>query len=168
MKAHPLLVKKVLLRLKFFESRSNFKVKVTRSKILVTMESSCHKECTYEIWKPYLFWLGSYGQVWKGLVTRNVSVNKFHREYLQPYFIGLGVCFAHASYLTVYRKGILIVKYTREARALSLRYADVAFLWCPARHIRIVFDRNMQHLGGLRKRVLIYFRSGFNSHRILL
>ena len=49
-------------RLKFFKSRSNFKVKVTSAKILVPMERSCHKECTYVIWKPYIFWLGSYGQ----------------------------------------------------------------------------------------------------------
>ena len=32
-----------------FKSRSNVKVKVTRSKILVPMERSCHKECTYII-----------------------------------------------------------------------------------------------------------------------
>ena len=48
MKALPLLVRKIWPRLKFFESRLNFKVKVTRSKILVPMERSCHKECTYE------------------------------------------------------------------------------------------------------------------------
>ena len=62
MKALPLLVRKLWPRLKFFKSRSNVKVKVTRSKILVPIERSCHKECTYVIWKPYLFWLGSYGQ----------------------------------------------------------------------------------------------------------
>ena len=49
MKVLPLLVRKLLSRLKFFKSRSNVKVKVTRSKILVPMERSCHKECTYEI-----------------------------------------------------------------------------------------------------------------------
>ena len=44
MKALPLLVRKLWPRLKFFfESRSNFKVKVTRSKILVPMERSYHK-----------------------------------------------------------------------------------------------------------------------------
>ena len=37
-------------------------VKVTRSKSLVLMERSCHKESTHEILKPYLFWLGTYGQ----------------------------------------------------------------------------------------------------------
>ena len=42
MKALPLLVKKLWPRLKFFKSRSNFKVKVTRSKILVPVERSCH------------------------------------------------------------------------------------------------------------------------------
>ena len=50
MKALPLLVRKLWPRLKvFFESRSNFKVKVTRSKILVPVERFCHKECTYVI-----------------------------------------------------------------------------------------------------------------------
>ena len=49
MKALSLLVKKLWPRLKFFKSRSNFKVKVTRSKMLSLMERSCHKECTYEI-----------------------------------------------------------------------------------------------------------------------
>ena len=33
----------------FFKSRSNFKVKVTRSKLLVPVERSCHKECKYVI-----------------------------------------------------------------------------------------------------------------------
>ena len=61
-KALTLLVKKVWPRLEFFKRRSNVKVKVTRSKILVPMERSYHKECTYVIWKPWLFWLGSYGQ----------------------------------------------------------------------------------------------------------
>ena len=42
--------------LSFFKSRSNFKVKVTRSKIMVPCESSCHKEYTCAIWKPYLLW----------------------------------------------------------------------------------------------------------------
>ena len=60
MKAPPLLVKKLWPRLKFFKSSSN--VKVTRSTILVPIERSCHKEYSYVIWKPYLFWLGSYGQ----------------------------------------------------------------------------------------------------------
>ena len=46
MKALPLLVGKLWLKLKFFKSRSNFKVKVTRSKILVPSERSCHKEYT--------------------------------------------------------------------------------------------------------------------------
>ena len=43
-KALPLLVKKLWPRLKIFKSRSHVKVKVTRSKILVPMERSCHKE----------------------------------------------------------------------------------------------------------------------------
>ena len=40
MKAQPLLVRKLWPRLKFFKSRSNFKVKVTRSKIMVQCERS--------------------------------------------------------------------------------------------------------------------------------
>ena len=55
MKALPLLVRKLWPRLKFFKSRSNFKVKVTRSlgqNILKLMERSCHKECTYECESP--------------------------------------------------------------------------------------------------------------------
>ena len=63
MKALPLLVKNLWSRLKFFESRSNFKVKVTRSKILVLMERSCHKECTCEIGKSYLFLLKAMAKV---------------------------------------------------------------------------------------------------------
>ena len=38
-----------MAKVKVFKSRSNFKVKVTRSKILVPMERSCHKECTCKI-----------------------------------------------------------------------------------------------------------------------
>ena len=49
MKALPLLGRKLWPRLKFFLSRSNFKVKVTRSKILVPTERSCHKEYTCEL-----------------------------------------------------------------------------------------------------------------------
>ena len=49
MKALPFLVRKLWPRLKFFKRRSNVKVKVTRSKILLSMERSCHKECTYVI-----------------------------------------------------------------------------------------------------------------------
>ena len=55
MKALSLLVRKVCPRLKFFKSRSNFKVKVTRSKIMVPCERSCYKEYTCAIWKPYHF-----------------------------------------------------------------------------------------------------------------
>ena len=36
-------------KLKFFKSRSNVKVKVTRSKIMVPCERSCHKEYTCAI-----------------------------------------------------------------------------------------------------------------------
>ena len=96
------------LRLKFFKSRSNFKVKVTRSKIMVPCERSCHKEYKCAIWKPYLFWFESYGQgesfskvgqtsrsrsqgqkLWyqvKGLVIRNT-----HVKYKSSIFIGFKV-----------------------------------------------------------------------------
>ena len=40
---------KVKVWLKFFKSRSNFKVKVTRSNIMVPCERSCHKEYTCAI-----------------------------------------------------------------------------------------------------------------------
>ena len=118
MKALPLLVRKLWPWLKFFKSRSNVKVKVTRSKILVPMERSCHKECTYEIWKPYLFWLGSYGQglsflkvgqtsrsrsqgqnfwyPWKGLVTRNIHVKYESSTYSSSWVIGKVKVFVHA------------------------------------------------------------------------
>ena len=43
--------KKVMAKVKVFQSRSNFKVKVTWSKI-----RSCHKEYICAIWNPYLFW----------------------------------------------------------------------------------------------------------------
>ena len=49
MKALSLMVRKLWPRLKFFKSRSNFKVKVTRSKIIVPCERSCHKEYTCAI-----------------------------------------------------------------------------------------------------------------------
>ena len=32
---------------------------------------SCHKECTYSIWKPYYFWFGSYGKL-KFLKSRQI------------------------------------------------------------------------------------------------
>ena len=41
--------KKVMAKVKVFKSRSNFKVKVTRSKIMVPCERSCHKEYTCAI-----------------------------------------------------------------------------------------------------------------------
>ena len=55
-KALSLLVWKLWPKLKFFKSRSNFKVKVTRSNIMVLCERSCHKEYTYEIWKLLMVW----------------------------------------------------------------------------------------------------------------
>ena len=50
MKAISLLVRKSWPRLKIFKSRSNFKVKDTRSKVMVPCERSCHKEYTCTIY----------------------------------------------------------------------------------------------------------------------
>ena len=44
MKILSFLVRKLWPRLKFFKSRSNFKIKVTRSNIMVPCERSCHKK----------------------------------------------------------------------------------------------------------------------------
>ena len=41
--------KKFMAKVKVFQNRSNFKVKVTRSKIIVPCERSCHKEYTRAI-----------------------------------------------------------------------------------------------------------------------
>ena len=49
LKALTLLVRKLWPKLKFFKSRSNFKVKVTRSNNLVPCERFCHKEYTCAI-----------------------------------------------------------------------------------------------------------------------
>ena len=103
MKALHLLVKKIWPRLKFFKSRANFKVKVTRSKLLVPLESPGHKECTCmgnikalpplvkKIWpRLKVFLLGqtsrsrSLGKkVWypcKARVTRNVHVKYMYKS----------------------------------------------------------------------------------------
>ena len=56
MKALSLLVIKLWPKLEFFKRRSNFKVKVTRSKIMVPCERSCHKQYTCAIWKLYHDW----------------------------------------------------------------------------------------------------------------
>jgi hypothetical protein len=57
-----LTIQNIWPMLKFLKSGSNLKVKVTWSKILVPLESSCHKEHTYEIWKPYHLPFKRYGQ----------------------------------------------------------------------------------------------------------
>jgi hypothetical protein len=49
MKALSLAIQKIWPILNFLKSGSNFKVKVTRSKILVPIERSCHEKHTYEI-----------------------------------------------------------------------------------------------------------------------
>ena len=77
MKVLLLPVKKLWLRLKFLKSRSNFKIKVTRSKFMVRGERSCHKEWTSEIWKPYLHvhWLRIYSQGLKFLCMSTLMLN---------------------------------------------------------------------------------------------
>jgi hypothetical protein len=49
MKALSLTIQKIWPMLKVLKSRSNFKVKVRRSNILVLIERSSHKEYEYEI-----------------------------------------------------------------------------------------------------------------------
>jgi hypothetical protein len=49
MKALSLTIQKIWPKLKFLKSGSNFNVKVARSKLLVPLERSCHKEDTYKI-----------------------------------------------------------------------------------------------------------------------
>ena len=101
MKAIPLLVKKIWPSLKLYKSRSIFKLKVTRSKFLVPMERSCHKECTYIIWKPYLFWLGSYGQGYNCLKVGQTSRSRLHGQkarcvplffFQQCFLVGIRLC----------------------------------------------------------------------------
>jgi hypothetical protein len=48
-KSLSLTIQKIWPMLKFLESGSNFKVKVTRSKVMIRIERSCHKKQTYEI-----------------------------------------------------------------------------------------------------------------------
>jgi hypothetical protein len=79
-KALSLTIQKIWPKLKFIKSGSNFKVKVKnygtirimvtyhykvlviRNTNLVPIKRSCHKEHTYEIWKPYLLPFKRYGQ----------------------------------------------------------------------------------------------------------
>ena len=98
-KVQSLLVQKT--RLEFLKSRSNFKVEVMWSKFFVPTDRPYHMEYTCEIWKPYLFWLKSFGPGksfskvgqtsrlrsrgqkslyrQKGLITRNI-----HEKYESP------------------------------------------------------------------------------------
>jgi hypothetical protein len=61
-KALSLTIQKIWPKLNFLKSGLNFKVKVTRSNIMVPLEWSCHKEHTYETWKPYHLPFKRYGQ----------------------------------------------------------------------------------------------------------
>ena len=56
---------KLWQRLKTFQSNSKFKVKVTKSKIILRHKRSCTKEFTCEKWKPCLLPLRSYDQSYK-------------------------------------------------------------------------------------------------------
>jgi hypothetical protein len=49
MKSLSLTIQKIWPMLKFLKSGSNFKVKVTRSKVMIPIKRSCHKEHTYEL-----------------------------------------------------------------------------------------------------------------------
>jgi regulation of enolase protein 1 (concanavalin A-like superfamily) len=49
MKSLSLTTQNIWSMLKFLKSKSNFKVKVTRSNIMIPIERSCHKEHIYEI-----------------------------------------------------------------------------------------------------------------------
>ena len=50
MKALSLIIKKVMANVKvFFKNRSNVTLKVTRSKFMVPLERSCHKDYTCQI-----------------------------------------------------------------------------------------------------------------------
>ena len=57
--------------LKFFKSESHFQGQGHDLKImLLHVKSSCHKEYTSAIWKPYLFWFESYVKVKAFLSTQ--------------------------------------------------------------------------------------------------
>ena len=64
-KSYMLRYSKVIAQIKVFvarsKRRSNIKVKVTGSKILIPMERSYHKEYTCEILKPYVVLFKSNG-----------------------------------------------------------------------------------------------------------
>jgi hypothetical protein len=49
MKAISLTIQKIEPMLNFLKSGSNFNVKVTRSKVIIPIQRSCHKEHAYEI-----------------------------------------------------------------------------------------------------------------------
>jgi hypothetical protein len=92
MKALSLTIQIIWPKLKFLKSGSNFKVKVRRSKILVPIKRSCHKEHTYEIWQPYITchskdmtnvkvfekWVKLQGHKVKNLVPLERSCHKEH------------------------------------------------------------------------------------------
>ena len=98
MKAPSLLNRKLWPRLKFIKSRSTFKVKVTRSKIMVPCERSCHKKNTCAIWKPYLFWIESYGQ---GQTSRSRSQGQNYGTMWKVLSQGIHVCNIKALSLLV-------------------------------------------------------------------
>jgi hypothetical protein len=96
-KALSLTIQNIRPKLKFLKSGSN--LKVTKSKIMVPLESSCHKEHTYEIWKhnhlPFKIY-GQFKSFWKmdqtsrskNLVPIERSCHKEHTYKLRkPYHL---------------------------------------------------------------------------------
>ena len=73
--------------LKFSKSRSDFKVKFTRSKIMVPCERPCHKGYTCAIRKLYCFWFESYSHG-KTLIKRrsNFKVKVTRSKIIVPYW----------------------------------------------------------------------------------
>ena len=51
-----------MAKVKFFQKLVKSQGQGHKVKILVQTKTSCHKEPTYVIWKPYLFWFKSYSQ----------------------------------------------------------------------------------------------------------
>ena len=109
MKSLSLLVWKLWPRLKFFKSRSNFKVKVTRSNFMVPCERSCHKEYTCAIWKPYHFWFESYGQGWSFLKVGQTSRSRSRGQKLWYRVKGLVTGNKHMKYDSFIFNGLKVM-----------------------------------------------------------
>jgi hypothetical protein len=53
---------KDMTNFKVFKKYANLQGQVQDVKILLSIERSCHKEYSYEIWKPYLLLIKRYNQ----------------------------------------------------------------------------------------------------------